>query len=70
MLTTCAAAAGTAADVRPGDVFLLWEPIYHTSGAQMCVLALLEPVRLAIVPRFSASIFWEQIRKYQVTKLH
>ncbi|UCD81591.1 MAG: AMP-binding protein [Desulfobacterales bacterium] len=70
MLTTCAAAAGRAADVRPGDVFLLWEPIYHTSGAQMCVLALMEPVSLAIVPRFSASRFWDQIRKYHVTKLH
>jgi crotonobetaine/carnitine-CoA ligase len=70
MLTTCAAAAGRAADVRPADVFLLWEPVYHTSGAQMCVLALMAPVRLAIVPRFSASRFWDQIRKYQVTKLH
>jgi crotonobetaine/carnitine-CoA ligase len=70
MLTTCATAAGRAADVHPGDVFLLWEPIYHTSGAQMCVLALMEPVSLAIVPRFSASRFWDQIRKYQVTKLH
>jgi crotonobetaine/carnitine-CoA ligase len=70
MLATCAAAAGRAADVRPGDVFLLWEPVYHTSGAQMCVLALIEPVRLAIVPRFSASRFWDQIRNFQVTKLH
>ena len=70
MLTTCAAAAGRAADARPGDVFLLWEPIYHTSGAQMCVLALMKPVRLAIVPRFSASRFWNQIRKYRVSKLH
>jgi len=70
MLVTCAAAAGRAADVRPGDVFLLWEPVYHTSGAQMCVLTLIEPVRLAIVPRFSASRFWDQIRKFQVTKLH
>jgi crotonobetaine/carnitine-CoA ligase len=70
MIITCADAAGKAADVRPGDVFLLWEPIYHTSGAQMCVLALLEQVKLAIVPRFSASRFWQQIRKYGVTKLH
>ena len=70
MLTTCAAAAGQAADVRAGDVFLLWEPVFHTSGAQMCVLALMERVRLAIVPRFSASRFWDQIRKYRVTKLH
>jgi crotonobetaine/carnitine-CoA ligase len=70
MLTTCAAAAGRAADARAGDVFLLWEPIYHTSGAQMCILALLEPVKLAIITRFSATRFWHQIRKYQVTKLH
>ena len=70
MLTTCAAAAGKAADVRSGDVFLLWEPVYHTSGAQMCVLALMETVKLAIVPRFSASGFWDQIRTFQVTKLH
>jgi crotonobetaine/carnitine-CoA ligase len=27
-------------------------------------------VKLAIVPRFSASRFWDQIRKFQVTKLH
>ena len=70
MLTTCAIGARMASDARPGDVFLLWEPIYHTAGAQMCVLALMEPVRLAIVPRFSASRFWDQVRKYQVTKLH
>ena len=70
MIVTCADAAGTAADVQPGDIFLLWEPIHHTSGAQMCVLALLEHVKLAIVPRFSASRFWYQIRTYGVTKLH
>jgi crotonobetaine/carnitine-CoA ligase len=70
MLTTCAKAAGAAADVQTGDVFLLWEPIYHTSGAQMCVLALQELATLAIVPRFSVSRFWDQVRKYRVTKLH
>ncbi len=70
MLTTCAKAAGTAADVQAGDVFLLWEPIYHTSGAQMCILALQEQATLAIVRRFSASRFWDQIRRYRVTKLH
>ena len=70
MLITCGIAAGMAADVQPGDVFLLWEPIYHSAGAQMCVLALMEPVTLAIVPRFSASRFWGQIRKWRVNKLH
>ncbi|MBW2706350.1 MAG: AMP-binding protein [Deltaproteobacteria bacterium] len=59
-----------ASDVRPGDVFLLWEPIYHNSGAQMCILALMEPVTLVIVPRFSASHFWDQIKRYKVTKIH
>jgi crotonobetaine/carnitine-CoA ligase len=70
MLVTCGIAAGMAADVKPGDVFLLWEPIYHSAGAQMCVLSLLEPVTLAIVPRFSASRFWSQVRKWRINKLH
>jgi crotonobetaine/carnitine-CoA ligase len=70
MLRACAIGAGIAADVQRGDVFLLWEPIYHSAGAEMCVLALQEPVTLAIAPRFSASRFWEQVRRHRVTKLH
>ncbi|MCK4787121.1 MAG: AMP-binding protein [Desulfobacteraceae bacterium] len=70
MLRTCATGAAIASDVRPGDIFLLWEPIYHNSGAQMCILALMEPVKLAVVPRFSASRFWDKIREYRVTKMH
>jgi crotonobetaine/carnitine-CoA ligase len=70
MLQTCAIGAGIAADVQPRDIFLLWEPIYHTAGAQMCILALREAVTLAIVPRFSASRFWDQVRRYGVTKMH
>jgi len=70
MLRTCAIGAGIAADVQPGDVFLLWEPIYHSAGAEMCVLALQEAITLAIVPRFSASRFWDQVHRYRVTKLH
>lgn len=70
MLQTCAIAAGIAADVQSGDVFLLWEPIYHTAGAQICILALREPIALAVVPRFSASRFWDQVHRYGVTKIH
>ncbi len=70
MLMTFATGAAIASEVRSGDVFLLWEPLYHNSGVQMCILALMEQVRLAIVPKFSASRFWDQIRKYQVTKMH
>ena len=70
MLQTCAISASIAADTQAGDVFLLWEPIYHTAGVQMCILALRESVTLAIVPRFSASRFWDQVRQYGVTKIH
>ncbi|HSB07165.1 MAG TPA: AMP-binding protein, partial [Thermodesulfobacteriota bacterium] len=70
MLMTFARGAAIASEVSPGDVFLLWEPLYHNSGVQMCILALMEEVKLAMVPKFSASRFWDQIRKYQVTKMH
>lgn len=70
MLIACAKGAATASCVTPGDVYLLWEPIYHNSGVQMCILALLEPVKLIIASRFSASKFWSQIKDNKVTKLH
>jgi crotonobetaine/carnitine-CoA ligase len=70
MLQTCAIGAGIASDVQPGDVFLVWEPIYHSGGAQICVLALRERITLAIVPRFSASRFWDEVKRYGVTKIH
>jgi crotonobetaine/carnitine-CoA ligase len=70
MLKTCAVGAGIASEVRKSDVFLFWEPIYHSAGAQMCILALMEEITLAIVPKFSASRFWDQLRKYRATKIH
>jgi crotonobetaine/carnitine-CoA ligase len=70
MLRACATGAGLAADVKAGDVFLLWEPIYHSAGAEICILALQESITLAIVPRFSASRFWDQVHRHRVTKLH
>ena len=70
MLRSCATGAAIASDVRSQDIFLLWEPIYHSSGAQMCILALMKPISLVIVPRFSASHFWDLIRKHKVTKIH
>jgi crotonobetaine/carnitine-CoA ligase len=70
MLITCAVGAAVASDVKRGDAFLLWEPIYHNSGVQMCILALMEDVKLAVIPRFSASRFWDHVRRYNVTKMH
>ncbi|MGD8563207.1 MAG: AMP-binding protein [Desulfarculaceae bacterium] len=70
MLQVCAIGAGLAASVQPGDVFLVWEPLYHNSGAQICILALQCPVKLIMTPRFSASNFWSQIKRHHVTKIH
>jgi crotonobetaine/carnitine-CoA ligase len=70
MLKACAIGAKIISDALPGDVFLFWEPIYHSAGIEICILALMEQITLAMVPRFSASRFWEQVRKYRATKIH
>ncbi len=70
MLRACATGAALASEASAGDTFLLWEPLYHTSGVQMCILSLMEPIRLVVTPRFSASRFWDLVRRHRVTKLH
>jgi crotonobetaine/carnitine-CoA ligase len=56
--------------VGEGDVFHMWEPLFHIGGAQMIVLPLIRPVHLAMVERFSASAFWSQVREYNVSHIH
>lgn len=56
--------------VQPGDVFFVWEPLYHIGGAQLIVLPLLEEASLALVDRFSASRFWAQVRESGATHVH
>lgn len=63
-------AAGVLADARPGDVFLMWEPLYHIGGAETIVACLLHAVPIALVPRFSASAFWAETRRYRATQIH
>ena len=70
MLQFCSIGAGLAASAKPGDVFLVWEPFYHNSGAQVCILALQCQVKLILIPRFSASAFWTQVARHKVTKIH
>lgn len=70
MLRGCTTGAAMASEVTAGDKFLLWEPLYHTSGCQMCILALQEKITLVIVARFSASRFWDLIKKHHITKIH
>lgn len=58
------------ADVQPDDHLLIWEPMCHIGGAQMLMAPLLTPCELHIVPRFSASRFWDQCAAAQATQLH
>lgn len=70
MFRACAVGVGRAADVGRGDVMLLWEPLYHLSGTQTLATAVLHPVTIALVERFSASELWHQVRHHRVTHLH
>jgi crotonobetaine/carnitine-CoA ligase len=70
MLIAAATATAMASDCEPGDVYLLWEPLHHIGGVQAAVMALLRPVVLVAVQRFSASGLWPTVRAHGVTKLH
>ncbi len=70
MLRVAARASARLAEIRPGDVFHVWEPLYHIGGVEVMVLALMEPVTLAMVERFSVSQFWSQVRHYGCTHIH
>ncbi len=70
MLRVSARASRRLADVRPGDVMFLWEPLYHIGGCEVMILALMESVTIGLVERFSVSQFWSQIRGYGATHLH
>lgn len=56
--------------VEPGDTFHFWDPIYHVFGAEVLVLALMVPVTLYMVPRFSASHFWQQVKEAGASHIH
>lgn len=56
--------------MKPGDVFLLWEPLHHGAGVAVLIAAIIEPITLALVERFSASQFWDEARRYDVTHIH
>jgi crotonobetaine/carnitine-CoA ligase len=55
---------------KAGDVFLLWEPLHHGAGVAVLIAALIEPITLAMVEKFSASKFWDEVRRYDVTHIH
>ncbi|WP_203072823.1 AMP-binding protein [Falsiroseomonas ponticola] len=57
-------------EARDGDVMFMWEPLYHIGGAQMVVVPLLRRAVLHLVPRFSASRFWEEVIAAGATHIH
>lgn len=70
MLRVAGEAAAIVSAVRRDDVLFVWEPLFHIGGAQLLVLPLLHDVTLAMVPRFSASRFWDEIRHAKATHVH
>ncbi|WP_321927416.1 AMP-binding protein [Paraburkholderia guartelaensis] len=67
-----AAALGSSwiGSITPSSVLHFWDPIYHVFGSEVLVMALMQPITLAFVPRFSASGFWDEVARYRATHLH
>ncbi|WP_341249466.1 AMP-binding protein [Cupriavidus pauculus] len=55
---------------QPNDVFLLWESLHHGAGVAVIISALIGRTTLAMVERFSASRFWDDVRRHGVTHIH
>ncbi|GAA1578583.1 class I adenylate-forming enzyme family protein [Leucobacter aridicollis] len=70
MLRAAVLGAIEVSQPKPGDVFYVWEPLFHIGGAQVVFLPLFEELTLAMVPRFSASRFWDDMLAYDVTHIH
>ncbi len=70
MFDFAAKAVSLAGNVRDGDVMFVWEPLYHIGGSQLLLLPLMYRVHLHLVPRFSASSFWADVRECGATHIH
>jgi len=70
MMRLAGEAVAKLSEARAGDVFFVWEPLYHIGGAQLIVLPLIRDIQLSMVGRFSASQFWDQVRAEGATHIH
>lgn len=70
MMAYAAEAVALVSEAHAGDVMFVWEPLFHIGGAQMLVLPLIRPVSLAMVARFSASRFWDQVIEARASHIH
>jgi len=57
-------------EAGPGDVFLFWEALHHGSGVAVAIAALMGGFQLAMLERFSASRFWDNVRRHRATHIH
>jgi crotonobetaine/carnitine-CoA ligase len=69
MLRVAAWAAGRAGAPHDGDVYHLWTPFYHIGGCEILILGLQRRVTLALMPRFSVSRFWDEVRESGATHM-
>lgn len=70
MLRLAGEGALLVAAARDGDALFVWEPLYHIGGAQLIVLPMRRRVALHMVARFSASLFWQQVKAVGATHIH
>lgn len=70
MLRASALGSTWIGNIQPGSVLHFWDPIYHVFGSEVLVLSLMVPVTLALVPRFSASQLWGEVREHGATHIH
>ena len=70
MLRLAGESAALVSAARDGDVFFMWEPLFHIGGAQLLVVPLLRRVVLAMAARFSAGRFWQQVKAEGATHIH
>lgn len=70
MLSLAGEATLLVSDAQHGDVFFVWEPMYHIGGAQLLVLPFMKDLKLHLVDRFSASRFWQEVCDSKATHVH
>ena len=70
MLRLAGEAAALVSAAENGDVFYVWEPLFHIGGAQLIVLPLIRDVTLVISDRFNAGSFWADLQACGATHMH
>ncbi len=70
MLRVAAHAAARAGGVGDGDIFHMWEPLYHIGGCEVLIVAVQHRITLGLVPKFSVSRFWDEVRALGATHIH